>query len=439
VDVSNVNTVDYALDKVVYPDSTPATDADNPTVQYHYEDAAFWFALTGITDERGIRYATWTYGGDGRVATSEHAGGTDEVTFSYDDVNSRTTVTNALGKETVYHFNRNVPGVSRLTRIEGKASPNCAASDTDFAYDGNGFVNQLTDGEGRITQIGNDSRGLPTSITRGQGTPPAATTTYTWHAAMRVPTQIVEPGLTTTLIWNPNTKRLARVEQTDTTTHSVPYPTNSQTRIWTYEYTTAAGLLASVDGPLAGTGDTVFYTYNANGFIATVTNEVGHATTFTAWNGRGQPTSMTDPNNVVTTLGYDERGRLTAVTVDPGTNQAVTEIAYNGPGDITKITRPNGAFLEFTWDNARRLIKIEDNTGAFIEYDRDDLGNITARRIKDAGDTIFLAQTATYDELGRLLTFVGAASQTWTLGYDRTDNLTAVTDPRSNVYGQAFD
>jgi YD repeat-containing protein len=50
-----------------------------------------------------------------------------------------------------------------------------------------------------------------------------------------------------------------------------------------------------------------------------------------------------------------------------------------------------------------------------------------------------LSQTATFDELGRLLTFVGAASQTWTSAYDKTNNLVSVTDPRTHVHGWAFD
>src|SRR4029079_5216784 len=86
-----------------------------------------------------------------------------------------------------------------------------------------------------------------------------------------------------------------------------------------------------------------------------------------------------------------------------------------------------------------RLTRITDTTGAYVEYGRDALGDITSRKIKDAGGTTFLSQTATYDELGRLLSFIGASTKTWSLGYDKTDNLTSVTDPRSNVYRQAFD
>jgi hypothetical protein len=35
----------------LFPDATPADPDDNPFVTYHYEDSA----LTGITDEHGVR------------------------------------------------------------------------------------------------------------------------------------------------------------------------------------------------------------------------------------------------------------------------------------------------------------------------------------------------------------------------------------------------
>jgi YD repeat-containing protein len=44
-----------------------------------------------------------------------------------------------------------------------------------------------------------------------------------------------------------------------------------------------------------------------------------------------------------------------------------------------------------------------------------------------------------YDELGRLMRSVGAANQTTKYSYDRTDLITAVTDPRNGVTGYAYD
>ena len=67
------------------------------------------------------------------------------------------------------------------------------------------------------------------------------------------------------------------------------------------------------------------------------------------------------------------------------------------------------------------------------------MGNATAWQINDASGNLQLSQTAVYDELGRLLNFIGASNQTWMHAYDRTDNRVSVTDPRSNVFAWAFD
>ena len=135
-----------------------------------------------------------------------------------------------------------------------------------------------------------DGLGRPTSITRGSGTPQAATTTIAWNANFNLPDQIVEPGLTTAQTIDSATGLVTQLRKIDTTTQTAPYSTNGQTRIWAYAYN-ATGQLTSVDGPLAGTGDTINYGYNASGNIQTITDELGHVTTVTAWNGRGRATS----------------------------------------------------------------------------------------------------------------------------------------------------
>jgi YD repeat-containing protein len=57
--------------------------------------------------------------------------------------------------------------------------------------------------------------------------------------------------------------------------------------------------------------------------------------------------------------------------------------------------------------------------------------------VKSASATVVKQQSALFDELGRLMRSIGAASQQTNYGYDRTDKLVAVTDPRSNLYAYA--
>jgi len=76
---------------------------DSTTRQYHYEDTNYTFALTGITDERLNRYATWAYNVDGKVILSEHAGGAERINLIYNP-DGTTTVTDSRGASRTYNF-----------------------------------------------------------------------------------------------------------------------------------------------------------------------------------------------------------------------------------------------------------------------------------------------------------------------------------------------
>jgi RHS repeat-associated protein len=423
------------LKEVTYPDDTPETDTDNPRVVYHYEDAAHPFALTGITNENGDRYATWAYDSDGRPISSEHAGGVERTTVDHTSGATR-TVTNALGKTALYHFVASA-GEPRLSQIEGQASANCPAADAFTTYDSNGFVASETDFEGNTTTYVNNSRGLPTTVTEASGSADERTTTITWHATHNLPTQVVEPGLRTDFTYTSGGLVLTRTE-TDLTTHTVPYTTAGRSRTWTYAYN-AEGLLASVDGPRTDVADTTGYTYTAAGYLATVTDALGHVTTVTGHDGMGRPLSVTDAHGVVTDLAYDPRGRLTSVTVNAASGNATTAIAYTPAGDVARITRPDQSYLDFVYDPARRLTSIVDNLGERIDYTLNLAGNRTATMVRAAGGAVTRSTTATFDELGRVLTQVGAGAQVTGFAHDKNSLLVGVTDPLSRQTGYAYD
>ncbi len=430
--------LDYrVLTSVIFPDETPLNANDNPRLVYHYENTNFPAALTGVTDEKNIRYATWTYDVSGRVIASAHAGSVDDYTFSYDDVNDTVTVTNPLSKQAIYQFEKDVRGLRRLTGVDGQASANCVASTRSTSYNANNFINQTVDEEGRTTAYVRNARGLPTSITEASGTPNARTQTLSWHTTFEVPTQIVETGLTTDLTYD-TSGRLTLLEQTDTTSHTLPYSTNGEERSWAFTYT-ANGLLTSIDGPLAGTGDTVTYAYNVNGYVSSITDELGHVTQVNSINGRGQPTEVEDPNGLITQMAYSPRGWLTSITVNPGVEQAVTSFVHDAIGQITTLSRADGSALTFAYDNARRLVSITNTAGEKIEYTHDDMGGVTRRVVKNSGGTIEFDQQHTFDELGRFLSHIGASTQTTTYGYDKVGNLTSITDPRSNIDAMGYD
>ncbi|MFX7793206.1 RHS repeat domain-containing protein, partial [Acinetobacter baumannii] len=60
---------------------TSVTYPDNKTRRYIYDNPNFPYALTGLTDENGARFTTWTYDAQGRAISSEHASGIENYTL----------------------------------------------------------------------------------------------------------------------------------------------------------------------------------------------------------------------------------------------------------------------------------------------------------------------------------------------------------------------
>jgi RHS repeat-associated protein len=395
---------------------------------YDYEDTRFPALITGRNDARGIRYATWTYDSQGRVASSSNGAGENEYTFTYTPAASGVayrTVTNPLGKVETYTYAvaSRTWNLTQRAKASSTDSPSSTASNTYSSKQ----LSQKTDEEGFVTKYTRDATGRPTRIVEAFGQPEARIIDYVWNADQRL-TQLVAPGLTTDYDYDLD-GRLTSVTETDTTSHSLPYSTNGQTRVWAYTYT-GEGLIASVDGPLAGSGDTTAYTYDADGYLATSTNEVGNVTNITSVDDLGRVLEFEDANGIVTELTYTATGFLETITVDPLGIDALTTIGYNEVGDVTSIVRGDGSEYGYNYDDARRLTSIHDVDYNWIFYEYDAMGNRTQTIATNSSNELVYKQDATFDELGRLLTQIGVNDATWHYAYDKTSNLTRATDPR---------
>lgn len=148
------------------------------TKQYLYENATYTSALTGIKDERGIRYVTWGYDDKGRANLSEHAGGKDKVSITYVS-DSQTKFTNPLNRSYTYNY-KVIDGVKRITSIQGAASSQCPAIGSSYEYNARGLVTLATDGKGIKTSYEYNDKGQEISKTVGVGTAESLTIKTTW-------------------------------------------------------------------------------------------------------------------------------------------------------------------------------------------------------------------------------------------------------------------
>lgn len=402
---------------------------------YSYANTSYPFALTGITDENGNSYASWSYDGLGRATMSEHAGGADEVQVSYDDSTGYRTVTNPLGEQETYKFTA-VQGVSKVSEIDRAASSPVAAASEHFTYDGNGYLATATDWNGNSTHYTNNSHGDPTSITEAYGTGRARTTSITYDSTwVHKPYTITKTNVTEDDRYDATYGNLLTRTLTDTTGGS----TNGNTEVWTYTYYTY-GDLHTETFPRTGTTVKNTYTYSS-GALASISDQLSHTTTINTANGTGQPTEITDPNSVVTDFVYDHRNRLTSKTVHASPSNEVTTTTYIGSGQPHVVTLPDSSTITYDYDNAQRVTKITNTAGETINYTLDAMGDITAYAAKDSGGTTRKSWSATYDVLGDRLTLVGAGggTQTTSYAYDGMKNRTSTTDANSKVWSQSWD
>lgn len=164
---------------------TKSWGSHTTTRTYVYEDTNNPALLTGIIDERGIRYATWHYDAQGRATSSEHANGAEKVSLVYQDDGS-VVVTNALGHKVTYRY-QVIQGIKRVTAIEGEPAAGCPASNSTYTYTARGQVETKTDALGTVTAYEYDAMGRETKRVEAKGTPQERTITTTWDPTRFLP------------------------------------------------------------------------------------------------------------------------------------------------------------------------------------------------------------------------------------------------------------
>jgi RHS repeat-associated protein len=432
------------------------TDPLSDVRTYHYNEfgrtggANLPGAMTGITDENNRRFATWQYDAQGRVVSSEHAGGANRVTIAFNG-DSTSSVTDSLNRTSTLSFGA-VLGVVKNTAVPGPCA-GCGSALTT-SYDANGNVASRTDFNGNRTNYTYDlTRNLETSRTeglegkggRGRATPQSRMTSTQWHATFRLPTTIAEPLRITTLGYDASGNMISKsVQPTSDANGEQGFSATpgGAPRTWTYTYN-SNGFVLKADGPRTDVADLTTYTYYANddpdpgkrGNVASITNAAGHVTSITAYNAHGQPLTIVDPNGLTTTLTYDARQRLTIRTVGGET----TSYDHDGMGQLTKVTLPDGSFVSYTYDGAHRLTGMQDNLGNRIAYTLDAMGNRTLEEVRDPANQLAQTRSRVFDNLNRLFRELGAQSQTTEYAYDNQGNVISVTDPLNRITSNEYD
>ncbi len=450
-------------------------------------------AIAGITRAGSSgEDVTVTYDGAGRVFTLTDSSGT--TTYSYTDNGNRrtTTVTDQLGHNRIYTFD------IVLARPISVTTPTSNA--TVSTYDALGRAKQVTSPEGNYTVFTYDSRGNVTQtqvVAKAGSSTPTVTTSasypcataatcnkpawtkdakghqidYTYDASTGNVTSVTAPPnasgvrATTTysyisvngvqMLSGSSTCSIAAncAGSANETRTSISYNANgllAATTVQAGDGLTSAtttksydnvGNVVSVDGPIAGSDDTVGYRYNAGREVIGMTGPDpdggGPRTRFAqrnTYDAKGRVTqtefgtvsdtsdgawnAFASQQQVVTSYDGVDRPLKKALTAS-GTTYATTTYGYDHQRLDTVTVAMNGQGADrttkYSYDNADRQTKVTNAYGTAEQSD---------------------SLTISYMPNGNTATQMDANGNVTTYGYDGLDRVTTVTYPGGS-YDQA--
>jgi RHS repeat-associated protein len=449
------------LVSVTYAAGTPS----EATRTYLYEDTRWPNALTGIIDESGSRYASWSYDSVGRAITSAHGGAVSPIdrTALQFNADGSTTITNPLGSQNTYRFT-NTNGVVKLADVDQRW-PLCGINAKSKTYDANGYVGTQVGFLGELAETEYDSRGL--LLRKVEKTPAGSvlrTTVNEWDAQYGLQVRSATYSNTNQFLVDSTTAYDAAGRPVLRTEID---PTSGATRQVESRYCDAAGVaagtcaiigqLTAIVGPRQNVPEVrslVYYTSDApacavaggdcsyrKGDLWKAINPAGHMVEYLAYDGAGRVTSQKDSNGQITSFEYHPRGWLAAIRVHGagGASDRVTRTEHWPTGLIKRVIQPDGSYLSYGYDAAHRVVEVADNAGNKIQYVLDNAGNRVAENTRDAAGTLTRTLSRIYNTRGELTTQADAADNPTDFTYDNKGNSASVTDALGRVTDYAYD
>lgn len=446
------------LERVTYPDDSYFT--------YLYDEPTYSAALgkqgllTGEVDESGSRRSSTWYDASGVAYKTALAGGIDTQSAQFSPspsakYHARTVVTGNLGSIRTTDFV--VRRGKLLTAKSIESCDDCTADSSTYQYNNLALISSINrNGVVELRQY--DAAGNETSRTQnaeGTGNDKRRTETN-WAAERSQPLSRTVFDASNVVAhrssWAYNNRgQLIRYAEHDG---------SSAVRTTTVQYCESddigiaasgcpfIGLPRANDGPREDVQDvtrTFYYTSDDMGCngggsctfrvgdIAKIVNALGHTIEVLAYNPAGRPQQVRDENGVIIEYVYNARGWLTLIRVLGGANggspaDRTTVFEYSKTGSVKRVTAPDGAYLAYGYDAADRLIEIADNAGNSIQYKLDSAGNRVDEKIVGMDGSPGYGIVRIYNQLGQLITSVGALLKPIQYEYDGDGNITRTRD-----------
>ncbi|WP_394617030.1 DUF6531 domain-containing protein [Lentzea sp. JNUCC 0626] len=334
------------------------TNASGSTTKFRYGSGD---RIVRWDDSNGMWYE-YFYDDRNRCVRTRGAEGMVSYRFEYGI--RRTTVTDSLGRRTVFDLNE----AFQLVR-----ETNTAGAAVESTWDRYDRLLTRTDPFGDVTRYEYDEEG---NLVREVG-PDGAETRGEYLA----------PGLPTRYV----------------------LPDGGE---WSYEYDEEGRVIGEVDPTGART------TYSYDGYVTTTVDPLGRRTSV-EHDLAGLPVSETTALGARTQVEYDGFGRPSAVTEAAG---ETTRITWHAGGKPAEVVRPDGGRDEFSYDGEGNLVQVvSDGAVSKVTYGHFDV----PLSIETPGDGRIEFR---YDTESRLTGVTNALGLTWRYDYDPAGALAREVD-----------
>jgi YD repeat-containing protein len=433
------------------PSDNGVADGQVYQTTYAYDGASRRIASIGQSDGTSLAFTYVDVGGGTFKLASVRDGLGQAGSFVYGA--GFTTFTDALGLVTRYDHD----AAGQLTKITTPAVAGAAAT-RQFAYNGNGDVISVTDGEGRSAAFQYDANrnqvlqrdALGNTVARtfdarnqlltetvfrqpdpdgpGGGSPGApATTRYVYDAAARnlLRFTVSAEGRVTEHRYNGFGERVSSITYVTGTFTVAGLPADTalsegQLTAWAatqnlaatqrvdaafdgrgqaQSRTVYARVSATGDGIVDGSHSVERYVYDASGLLLQTVSPSGGTSSWT-YDGLGRAVSSTNPLGQLAVTQYDDAGRRTVLTLATG---LVTTSVYDAAGRLATVSQASasGAGLgqtRYFHDPDNRLRMTQDPTGvrSWLLYDE------AGRRTADIDGNGTMTEYS-YDRSGQVL------------------------------------
>ncbi|OGX06963.1 MAG: hypothetical protein A2Z88_04115 [Omnitrophica WOR_2 bacterium GWA2_47_8] len=173
----------------------------------------------------------------------------------------------------------------------------------------------------------------------------------------------------------------------------------------------------------------------------------GSPTVWFRYNANGQITEIDDPNRILTNYTYyplmgtlGTQGNLRQIIQDQTGINAVTLFGYDQYGNPNQITDAENRITRLIFDNMNRLTDERNPLNFLTKYFYDAAGNLERlERQADQAATVWQVTRFGYNNIDNLRTITDPLSRVTILDYDLNENLKSVLDAENHLTEYEYD